>query len=244
MPRGYGAASHMEDDAPAGGPLSLLGATVRRSIVMGRTYLILATALAVLIGSTLSLAGGGTAAAVLPLFLPVFTVQGSLGAMMVFSNDRTKGVLEYLMAYGVPPRRIFGNAIVASLALVSIVLAASVGAVLGELAFRGRGPSLTLIRLLLGYAIPMSYATVAFAATAGMVWASLSSPRTGINSPVGLLPILGIAPPLATLVAFAAVPADAGYVLAGALGLIGAGVLAMIAGVDRLMARERLLSPA
>jgi len=229
---------------PPGGPRSLLSVTIRRSLVMGRTYLLLGTGLAVLIGSTLSLAGNGAGATALPLFLPVFTVQGALGGMMVFSNDRTKGVLEYLMAYGVPPRRIFGNALVASLALVSIVLLGSVSAFLGELAFVGGGVSSTLLQDLLGYAVPMSYATVAFAATLGMVWSSLSSPRAGINSPVGMIPILGIAPPLATLAAFAAAPADTGYILAGALALIVAAVLAMVAGVDRLMARERLLSPA
>jgi hypothetical protein len=49
------------------------------------------------------------------------------------------------------------------------------------------------------YTLPMSYASQAFAATVGMYWSALSSPRQGLNSPIGLAPFIGILPTVATL---------------------------------------------
>jgi hypothetical protein len=85
---------------------------------------------------------------------------------------------------------------------------------------------------------------VAFAATIGMYWTSLSSPRGGTTSPVGVMPLVGIAPSILTLVLVEAAPSLALYVLAGSLALLLTTVILLLALVGRLLPLERLLSPA
>jgi hypothetical protein len=234
--------------APPPGPLSLLGITIRRSIVMGRTYLIIGTGLAVLVGSTLSVAGGGSGAVALPLFLPVFTVQGAMGGLMVFTNDRTKGVLEYLLAYGVSERQIFVNSLLIGLALDAMVVGTATVVGLGASLATGHALTLASAEYLGLYGIPMSLAAVAFACTVGMYWTALSPPRAGMNSPIGLVPFVGILPALATLFAVEALAgtgngADAFRVGAFAVLLVAVVVVVLISRIGRLLRRERMLSP-
>jgi hypothetical protein len=226
------------------GPPSLLGVTVRRAVVIGRIYLIIGTAYSVVLGSITLFAGSASFDSSFPLYLPIFAVVGSMGGIMVFTNDRLKGVLEYLIAYGVSPRQLFLNILLGSFALATIVLGISLGFGLGESLTRGQGVSSHLATLLLFYTVPMSYASVAFAATVGMYWTSLSSPRAGMTSSVGLLPILGIAPSIITLGVVGLEGGLSGFVVAGAVGLLIVIVLALLASITRLMPLERLLSPA
>lgn len=233
------------------GPLSLLGSTVRRSFTGGRFYLIYATAMSLLFVVGLGFAGGSAFTSTVPTLLPIFGVVGSMGALTIFTNDRMKGVLEYLMAYGVSPRRLFTNVLLAGLALVTVVLGVALG--VGLSVYLGRGRSLGLeFTLLLGiYTLPMTYASVAFATTVGMYWTSLSSPRMGMNSPTGLAPFIGILPSLATLGAVLALGAThqgstTSYLLivGGAVALLAIAVLLLLGMIGRLLRRERLLSPA
>ena len=104
----------------------------------------------------------------LPLVLPIFGSMGALGALTVFTSDRMKGVLEYLMAYGFSPRGIFTYFLVATLVAVSIVLAVSIADRCGSLPRPGN-PVTTALVLLLGlYAIPMSFVSAAFSTTVSM----------------------------------------------------------------------------
>jgi hypothetical protein len=233
-------------------PLSLLGITIRRASVIGRFFLIYGSAISVLLGVSLVLtAGPGVFPSAFPLFLPIFGVVGSMGGLVVYSNDRTKGVLEYLLAYGFSPRRLFATVVVTAVALASIVLVVGVGVGVGLYLAKGY-PFTSHLALALGvYAIPMTLASVAFAATVGVYWTALSSPRQGLNSPIGLIPFIGILPSLATL----GVIVELGLsgttsgpeviaVLAGAMALIAAVVLALLARIGTLLRRERMLSPA
>ncbi len=227
------------------GPPSLFGVTVRRAFVTGRIYLGIATAVSVAIAVVIGVASAAVFASFVPLLLPVYMVLAGMGGLMVFTSDRMKGVYEYLLAYGLTPRRLFLNAILASLVLVATVLGLALG--VGLAVFVGRGNTVTgpLAVALALYTVPMSFTAVAFAATVGMYWSSVSSPREGLVSPVGLAPLVGVLPPLVTLFVGNAVGgayADLAVVLALLVFVLV--VLALIAAVDRLLPRERFLSSA
>lgn len=233
-------------------PLSLLGITIRRSITVGRAGLIYGTAWSLLLGIILVFTSGSSFSALFPIFLPIFATVGSLGGLGVFSSDRVKGVLEYLMAYGISPRRIFLNILLASLALVTMVLGIALGASLGLYFARGNAPSGDLVGLLVIYTLPMSYASAAFMSTTGMYWTALSSPRQGMNSPLGVAPFIGILPSAATLGTIVGLGV-AGYVTTvssfiivtiTSLALITIAVLVLLVMIGRFLRRERLLSPA
>lgn len=226
-----------------------MGITVRRSLVIGRVFLLVSLGYSVVFGVSLASAGADAFASALPLILPIFAVIGGMGGMLVFSNDRVKGVLEYLLAYGVPPRRLFLDYVVASLLLATVVMSTAIAVALGGFVARGNSISAELGELLGLYSIPMTYASVAFASTVGMYWTSLSSPRAGMNSPVGLMPIVGIAPSvlMIAVIAVAALNGVTGtailLVLVAAPCVIGTVVLLLLNLIRRLMPLERLLSP-
>lgn len=238
----------MAAPAPPRSPPSLLGITTRRAIVTGRTYLIVGIVATLLYGLIFAATSGPVFSEVFPLLLPVFGVSGGLGSLLVFTNDRVKGVLEYLMAYGVSPRRVFVNFLLASVALTTIIVGVTVPAALGLFLARGNHLTLLLVVLLGLYGIPMAFASIAFATTLGIFWTSLSSPRTGMNSPLGLLPMIGIAPALATLLVAVTLKATTAIpflaVTGTSLGLVAVVVVVLLMFMGRLLPRERLLSPA
>jgi hypothetical protein len=232
-------------------PAPLLGITVRRAATSGRFFLVYGTAMAALLSIGLGATGGAAFTTALPLILPIFGVLGSMGGLVVFTNDRVKGVLEYLMAYGVPPRRLFVDVLLTSLLLMTIVLGVGLGAGIGFFVARGHTLPWSFVAFVGAYAIPMSYVSAAFAATTGMFWSALSSPREGMNSPIGLAPFIGILPSVATLLVVIVIGATgtvspSGFfeVAAGAMIIVTAVVVVLLSMTGRLLRRERLLSPA
>lgn len=219
---------------------------------MGRAALIYGTAMSLLLGISLSFSSEAGFSAGFPTFLPIFASVASMGGLAVFTSDRLKGVLEYLMAYGVSPRRIFVNVLLASLVLVTVLLAIALGIGLGIFLARGSALSYVLVSLLVFYTLPMSYASAAFAATVGMYWSALSSPRQGLNSPIGLAPFIGILPSVATLGAVVALGVFGNdstgsffiIVTRISLGLVAAFVVVLLGRIGRFLRRERLLSQA
>ncbi len=212
---------------------------------MGKVNLVIATAVSLFWGSLLSLASGTTFTTTVPLLIPLLGTIGAVGPMLVFTNDRTKGVFEYLIAYGVPAHRIFMNVLAAAIAMVSVVDAVTITGIVVVHLVVGYGLPLGFVVAVLAYSLPMSFGSAALLTSAGMYWTSLSSPRQGMNSPLGLLPILGVAPGGLTLIlAEAAGPVYGYYVAAAGVVTIVAGALVLLALESRLMPRERLLSPA
>jgi hypothetical protein len=233
-------------------PPSLFGITLRRTTVLGRFFLVYACGLSALLGLALSLSNGSAFASAYPLVLPIFAVVGSMGGLTVFSSDRLKGTLEYLMAYGLTPRRLFLNFLLSALALATLILCVGLGVGVGAYLARGHRLSSTLAIALALYAVPMSYASAAFATTVGMYWSTLSSPRSGMNSPIGLAPFIGILPPAGTLLIVAALGV-AGVTTSlstfygigvAAMSVVAVFVLLLLAMINRFLRRERLLSPA
>ena len=221
----------------------------RRALNFGRVYVLIGMFLPVLFAVQVSAAGKTAGASVLdqiyPLILPVFVVLGSLGALMIFSSDKEKGVYEYLIAYGVDASSIFWSIIVATMGIVTLVLAVSIGVTTATLAATGGTLSVGYGELILFYTIPLSYAATMFMSMAGMIWSQLTTRVAGVNSPAGIAPLLGIAPVLAVF--FAATQVSPGFLLY----LVGGVSMAMIWAVAAMasiasgrMQRERFLSNA
>jgi len=230
---------------------SLLAVTVRRALVSARFYLVYGTVISLLLGIVLAFTSGSSFASSYPLFLPIFGVVGSMGGLLVFTSDRTKGVLEYLLAYGYSPRRLFANILLTAMVLVSIVVAISVSASLAVYFAKGH-PATSALAIGLGvYAIPMTYVCAAFASTVGVYWTALSSLRVGMSSPIGLTPFVGILPALVTL--FVIIGAERSgplstttllLILGTGMGLIALFVIVLLVSMGRFLRRERLLSAA
>lgn len=248
---------------------SLAYVNFKRALNYGRIYLILgvATSLGILI--LLTFASGVTTpqtyayvlqveqtlgihnasvilvALTYPDLVPMFAIISSVGALMVFSSDKTKGVYEYLIAYGVNPSSIFWSILAATLGIVSISLVISVSAALILLiALNGSVPYI-FVQLTYSYIIPLSYAGAVFGSIAGMIWSSLSTRRAGINSPVGIAPFFGIVPVLAVLIISQSISPSYLLVLVGAVSaFVVAGAALMIWVANNKLVRERFLSNA
>jgi hypothetical protein len=231
----------MAADTPV--PASLAAITIRRSIVSGWRYLLLGTLFSLLLGAIL-LRSPTAFEVTYPLEVPLFATTGSMGAILVFGNDRTKGVFEYLISYGISPETLFGLGLIAAATLGAIVLATAL--IVGVAGFVSTGGQLTwpLEEAILFYSVPMTFACTLFTAIVSMVWSTVSSPRAGMNSPIGFAPTLGIGPAILVLVAAESAPrADYYYVTTGAALLLLAVVVVLVLASGRLLNRERLLSP-
>jgi len=230
---------------------SLLSVTIHRASVTGRFFLVYGTVVCTFLGVILAHFSGSSFASSFPLFVPIFGVVGSMGGLLVFTSDRTKGVLEYLIAYGYSPRRLFANVLLTTIIFVSIVVGVGVGASLGVYFAEGNTVTGTLVIGVGLYGVPMAFVCAAFAATVGIYWTTLSSPRQGINSPIGLIPFIGIIPSLVTLFVIVSLSVSGPLsddalllVLGSAIGIVALVVIVLLASMGRLLRRERFLSPA
>ena len=228
------------------GTPSLIGTTIRRTAVIGWRYLAIGTGLALFL-SVILLTTGKTSATFLvtfPLELPFFATLGSMGGLQTFTSDRTKGVFEYLIAYGLRPRTLFADGLLATAAMSGVILGLSLSVGLGAATAHGVAFTDDFWETIALYTIPMSFAGALFVATVGMIWSSISSPRSGLNSPLGIAPMVGIAPSILVLIVAETSPkADYYYITAGASAAIVVAVLALLVLSARLMGRERFLSP-
>ncbi len=228
------------------GALSLGWINFKRSLSYSRVYVALGIALSLLLAlefTFLTRRAGARLDEVYPLILPLTVVLGSVGGLWLYTGDRRKGVYEYLIAYGIDVSTIFLSIIVATVGLATLVLASSVLIMVAVYLAMGVHTTLGLIEIILLYTLPLSYSSPVFMSMAGMTWSALTTRVTGVNSPVGVAPLLGIAPPLVVIVLSAvAGPSLSGYVAilvsASVVGLTL--VMALVA--DRKMVRERFLS--
>ena len=181
-----------------------------------------------------------------PLLLPVFIVLGASGGLMIFASDKDKGVYEYMLAYGVDVSTIFWSIIAATIGLVTLVLAISLVVTIGALAVTNAGAlSVVFGELVVFYTIPLSYAAAMLMGMTGMIWSQLTARRPGVNSPVGVAPLLGIAPVMVVLL-LAAGPGSGHilYVVGAASVAMILAVVAMASAASSKMQKERFLSSA
>ncbi len=234
---------------------SLTYMNFRRAANFGRVYLIMGVVLSFIIVIPISAVGRSVPAGVngatqvlsqIPaLVLPLFAIIGSMGGLMIFTSDKTKGVYEYLIAYGVNVSSIFWSIVLATIGLASIVLVVSIAGTVGILVATGGSISLVFIELVIFYVIPITYTSSMFMSMAGMIWSSLATRRAGVNSPVGLAPVLGIIPVMAVLLLSSRVGAGNFILLVGSVSVVLVFTVgAMIAVSNKKMVRERFLSNA
>ena len=213
---------------------------------MGWLYLAIGTGISLLL-SVILLTGkshGALFEKTFPVEIPLFAILGATGGLLTFTSDRTKGVFEYLLSYRVSPRRLFVDGLVSTAAMVSIVLTLVLSVGIGAALARGVSLDMDFVKSVGYYTIPMSFAGALLTATVGMIWSSVSTPRSGINSPVGISPMVGVGPAILVLVAAESVPAsDFYYVTVGAASAIVAIVVVLLLLSSVLMGRERFLSP-
>ncbi len=229
---------------PPEGPPSLLRITIRRSFTAGRVFLIVGIVYVLFLSIGLSFSGPSSFDSAFPIILPIFTALGALGSLMVFSNDRIRGTFEYLLAYGVRPRRIFTDVLLTSLVLVTLENVVTLAIGLGIYLALGNVLSTSLLLGLGVYSVPESFACAALMATVGVFWTSLSSPRGGLNSPIGFIPFFGILPQVVTLILAGVFNGYLYEVLFVGLAVVTVIVATLLGLTNRLMRRERLLSPA
>ena len=235
------------------GGRSLAYTNFRRAANVGKMYLILSVAISVLVSAEFSFIRGSTqASSAVPSFvsanpaliLPAFTVIGSFGSLMIFVSDKDKGVYEYLIAYGVNPSKIFWSIVVATVGLVTIVLAIDISINLAA-TMVSRDISQVYLELIFFYMIPISYAMSMFMSMVGLIWSFLAVRRTGNNSPVGIVSIIGIIPVFVVLLVSIALPP--GYVIYFAATVsiaLFAAVGLLIRLSSKKLVRERFLSNA
>jgi hypothetical protein len=224
---------------------SLVGTTVRRSITVGWRYLAIGTGFSLFLALVLIATGhhGDAFALTFPLELPLFAVLGSQGGLMTFTSDRTKGVFEYLIAYGVSPRTLFVNGLISTAAMTGIILSLGLAVGLGAAVAAGVALPMAFWNALGLYTVPMGVAAGLFTATVGMIWSSVSTPRTGMNNPLGIAPFFGVGPTVLVLLVAETDHPDYYYITVGASVAIILLVVGLLALSARLMGRERFLSP-
>lgn len=218
----------------------------KRALSYSKVYVATAIALSLLLTAEFTLftrRSGMTLAAIYPLIAPLSVVVGSVGGLWLFTSDKGKGVYEYLIASGVDVSTIYTSTLVSTVALATLVLGSSMAIMAAAFAVAGIHVTSGLLETLLLYTLPLSYSSPIFMSVAGMTWSTLTTRVTGVNSPVGVAPILGIAPVLsATVLSAIAGPRFSGYVaiLVSAAVIVLTAVTSVVA--DRKMARERFLS--
>ena len=231
---------------------SFVQTNFKRAIKFGSLYLIIGIVMSLVISTIFSWTASIADEEILfisqlgTLMLPLFAVMGSVGGLMVFVSDRTKGVYEYLIAYGVNVYEIFWSTLLVSFGLITIVLGISItGNVVLSLLFSGSIP-FSMIETLLIYTIPLSYASSAFMCMAGMIWSSLTVGIPGVNSPVGISMILGIGPSLVVMLLGGFFIGSSYFMMlvGGVTLILIVLVVAMLVAANKMMNRERLLSDA
>lgn len=228
---------------------SLSKLNFKRAAGVGRIYLILSVLLLLLytfvfshLPTTPQTGKINPLTDIYPLLAPLFVVIGSMGVLWAFTVDRSRGVYEYLLAYGLDVSELFWSNAVATALITSIPTLISLVGLVSALALTHTPVGLGLLELLLFYTVPMCYTSTLFMTMAGMVWSVLTVRRAGVNSPIGVAPILGIVPVLLSFYLSLILRQHLLYV-AGAVSLavvvacVALGVLA-----NRLMSRERFLS--
>lgn len=238
----------MSSTNPSRGKLpSVTAITFKRGLAAGKLYLGIGLLISLILTITLlrSAKGALVFETTFPLEIPLFASLGATGGMMLFVSDRSKGVLEYLIAYGMRPSSLFVNGLLTTMGLSTIVLGTALAVGIGGYLALGNSMSTDFQNAILGYTIPMTYASSLFAASCGMIWSTLSTPRVGMNSPSGVAPILGVAPPILVLILAETVDkSQYYYVTVGASVGFVALVAVLLVTSSRLMGRERYLSPA
>lgn len=194
---------------------------LKRSLTSSRAYLIIGLVIPLIMIGTLYVTVRGTGGSALaeryglptsasagaillysivPAVIPLGAVIGSFSPLLLFVNDRSRGVYEYLLAFGKKPSDIFAGLVVSVVVISTILVIVPFCLTLGLIWMDA--PVLVGPFLIEGaiYAIPMSYIVPLFITGIAAIWVSLTKRVQFVNSPIGVAPMFGLLPVMVVLV--------------------------------------------
>ena len=193
---------------------------LRRSLTSSRAYLILGLVIPMIFivsmysagrgmspsviektyGLPPSVSGGAILVATLvPTLIPLATVIGCFSPLLLFVNDRSRGVHEYLLAYGKKPSDIFLALVVSVIAISAILLAVPLLVSFVIVYVSGHILVGAFIEECIVYVLPVGFVTPLFISGISAIWVSLTKRVQFVNSPIGIAPMFGIVPVLVIL---------------------------------------------
>lgn len=194
---------------------------LRRSLTSGKAYLILGLVIPMIFIATLysagrtmsssviektyglppSVSGGAILVATLvPTLIPLATVIGSFSPLLLFVNDRSRGVHEYLLAYGKKPSDIFLALVVSVIAISAILLAVPLLVAFGLIYATGQILVGQFVEECIVYVLPVGFVTPLFISGISAIWVSLTKRVQFVNSPIGIAPMFGLLPVVVILI--------------------------------------------
>lgn len=227
--------------------------TMRRSVNLNKTYVIIGIAIAIygtIISNLVPVLQTNPAiptntsidlSNIFPIlsvaFLSLSATLFSMPVVMLFVYDKNNGVFEYLLSTGLDQLDVFKGYVKASLLLSSALLAFSI--VLNTIIGIYLGNSFTLIASIavLTFSIGIS---VVFLMTVSMIaFSSLQKTRTGANSPLGVT--IGVIPVLPALILPIVFPSYATIIDISIAAITLLASVALLLSISRLIVREKLL---
>jgi hypothetical protein len=224
--------------------------TMRRSINLSKTYVIIGIVLALygtILSNLLPLLPTNTVNTPIDLtttfpllsvaILSLSALLFSMPVVMLFVYDKNNGIFEYLLSTGLDQLDIFKGYVKASLLLASSLLAFVI--VLNTVIGTFVGTSLTLLATIaiLTFSIGVS---VVFLVTVSMIaFSSLQKTRMGANQPLGVS--LGIIPVFPALILPFIFPSYALIIDVSLAAIILLASIGLLLSIGKLILREKLL---
>ena len=227
--------------------------TMRRSINLSRTYVVLGIGIAIygtILSNLLTLIPANfTNMADVPIdlgsvfpilavaFLPLSALFFSMPVIMLFVYDKEKGVFEYLLSTGLDQLDIFKGYVKSSLVLAAALLSFAV--VLNTILGAILGTNLVLLGSIAVLAFAIGISVVFLVAVSMIAFSSLQKTPTGANSPLGVA--IGIIPVFPSLILPIAFPS---YAIIIDISIAAVTLLAsfwLLLSIGRLIMREKLL---
>jgi hypothetical protein len=232
-------------------------ATMKRSISLSRSYVVIGVVLAVY-GTILS-----NIMTIIPTILPtdipnptntpidltnIFPILSvailplsallfSMSVVMLFVYDKNNGVFEYLLSTGLDQLDIFKGYTKASLVLSTALLTFSIA--LNTVIGIALGTSLTLLASIAVLTFLIGISVVLLVTVGMMAFSSLQKTPTGANQPLGV--VIGIIPVFPSLILPLVFPTYAIIIDIAIAAIILLASLGLLLSVGKLIIREKLL---
>jgi hypothetical protein len=224
--------------------------TMRRSINLGKTYVIIGLGLAMygtILSNLLPLLPTNTINTSIDLtnVFPILSVAllslsallFSMPAVLLFVYDKNNGIFEYLLSTGLDQLDIFKGYVKASLLLAASLLSFTIflNTIIGIFV----GTSLTLLASIAVLTFSIGIAVVFLVTVSMIAFSSLQKTRMGANQPLGVS--IGVIPVLPALILPIVFPSYALIIDISIAVVILLASMGLLLSIGRLIIREKLL---
>jgi len=233
--------------------MSFWRVTLRRSVTLSKTYVVLGAAIAVygiILSNLLSVVEVNPAnlgnvpidlKSVFPVlsvaFLSLSALLFSMPVVMLFVYDKGNGVFEYLLSTGLDQLDIFKGYVKASLLLAAYLLIFSIA--LNTVVGAFLGTSLTLLAGIAVLTFSLGISVVFLVTVCMIAFSSLQKTPTGANQPLGV--IIGILPVFPALILPFVFPSYALIIDISIATVTSLASFGLLISIGRLIMREKLL---